>query len=66
MNNCTISDIGTGGNDFGLYLSNAVSTVSECVFERCGLAETGSAALTNINSTTRVEDCLFDDNPRSA
>lgn len=63
MENCTISDIGTGGTDFGLYLSSAVSTVSECVFERCGLAETGSAALTNINSTTRVEDCLFADNP---
>lgn len=63
MENCTISDIGTGGNDFGLHLSNAVSTISECAFERCGLAETGSAALNHVNATTRVEDCLFADNP---
>lgn len=62
MENCTVSDIGTGGSDAGLYISNSTARVTESAFERCGLAGTDSSAFSNVSGTTRVEDCLFSDN----
>ena len=65
LEDCVISDINSGGDDRGIYGSNAIVDCVRTTFRNCGGAGTISAGFRQASGSARIEDCVFEDNEAS-